>query len=358
MTKFLNISTDNTLGGVSPSDSTVSSQKAVKDYIDAQVGPSGVYHPDLFDWKWADHQLNDVQWLRGDTFSWQDGTVYAAAYQHLIADLQRTAANLYCWGDIYFCESSTPSINDPVYSLASGVYHPIGYVTAYTNNTLSIWIYGGQPVANAARVSANDVTNVTIVIASQTETINGITIAYTQAVDGHKICGSSQETALAALYNSTGVAWYYILDPVNQRFKLPRTRFGVVGLHDRVGNFVPESLPNITGTVGSDQGIWRYQDAYVESGSLYVSATANTGNSGTVHGIKTISIDASRSSPTYQNDAPVQQNATQMYLYFYVGSFSQTAIENTAGLNAELFNGKADTNLLNTPMATADYVVA
>lgn len=34
MTKFLNISTDNTLGGASPSDETVSSQKAIKAYVD------------------------------------------------------------------------------------------------------------------------------------------------------------------------------------------------------------------------------------------------------------------------------------------------------------------------------------
>ena len=36
-----------------------------------------------------------------------------------------------------------------------------------------------------------------------------------------------------------------------------------------------------------------------------------------------------------------------MYLYFYVGNFSQSATEQTAGLNSELFNGKADVNLLN-----------
>ena len=37
MTKFLNISTDTTLGGASPSDSTVSSQKAVKTYVDGKT---------------------------------------------------------------------------------------------------------------------------------------------------------------------------------------------------------------------------------------------------------------------------------------------------------------------------------
>lgn len=38
MTKFLNISTDNTLGGNSPSDVVVSSQKAIKDYVDSHGG--------------------------------------------------------------------------------------------------------------------------------------------------------------------------------------------------------------------------------------------------------------------------------------------------------------------------------
>ena len=36
MTKFLNISVDNTLGGNSPSDETVSSQKAIKTYVDGR----------------------------------------------------------------------------------------------------------------------------------------------------------------------------------------------------------------------------------------------------------------------------------------------------------------------------------
>lgn len=51
MTKFLNISTDNTLGGNSSSDNVVSSQKALKTYIDnhggwtppSQTGNSGKF---------------------------------------------------------------------------------------------------------------------------------------------------------------------------------------------------------------------------------------------------------------------------------------------------------------------------
>ena len=43
MTKFLNISTDTTLGGVSPADDVVVSQKAVKTYIDNQSGGGSSY---------------------------------------------------------------------------------------------------------------------------------------------------------------------------------------------------------------------------------------------------------------------------------------------------------------------------
>lgn len=38
MTKFLNISTDNTLGGSSATNDVVSSQKAIKEYVDSQTG--------------------------------------------------------------------------------------------------------------------------------------------------------------------------------------------------------------------------------------------------------------------------------------------------------------------------------
>ena len=43
MTKFLNISTDNTLGGASSSDEIVSSQKAIKSYVDSQTGTAPAF---------------------------------------------------------------------------------------------------------------------------------------------------------------------------------------------------------------------------------------------------------------------------------------------------------------------------
>ena len=254
-----------TQGGVSKGSFTLN--QATGDTIALDAGGSGSYHPDLFDVKWADHICNDVQWLRADTFSWQSGAVYQAAYQHL----------------------------------------------------------------------ADDIDGKTL----QSETIAGTTIQFYLADDGHKICPATEESNVSAIYNATGVAWYYIIDIVNTRFKLPRTQFGVTGFRDVVGNYVPESLPNITGGAN-----WYYkQDNATMNGAFaFISQTSTSGLQGSGGATRGYSFDfdASRSSSAYQNFAPVQQRATQMYLYFYVGEFTQTALENTAGLNAELFNNKVD----------------
>lgn len=142
--------------------------------------------PNLFDTKWEDYQLNDISWLRSDMFSWQSGTLYSEAYNHLLVDIEGK----------------------------------------------SIQIEEG--------------------------------ISYYQADDGHKIVLPDQEAAIVELYKRTGYAWYYILDIENQRFKLPQER--------------------------------------------------NT-------------------------------KSSTMYLYFFMGNRSREAIEQTAGLNVELFNGKADKDM-------------
>lgn len=222
------------------------------------------YHPDLFDWKWADHQVNDVQWLRADTFSWQNGTTYSQAYQHLVSDISGV----------------TPT----------------------------------------------------------TETVAGTTITFYLAADGHKIVDSTQESNVTAIYTATGVAWYYILDTVNQQFKLPRTKFGVTGLRDTVGNYVEAGLPPI----GKIQHVMFLNSSQTDNDAITFNDEGRTGLSsgGGNEWIRTVDVGGGNS--IFGNSTTVQPPATQMYLYFYVGSFTESAVENTAGLNAELFNDKAD----------------
>lgn len=231
------------------------------DIIDSKCGSSN----NLLDFKWSDHLLNDMSWLRADTFSWQDGNTYSLVYNELL--------------------------------------------TEYNNS------------------------------ASTTATDGSITFKRTPK--GYKIALANQETAIAEKYTTDGIAWYYILDTANKKFKLPRTKYGFVGLRDSVGDYIPESLPNIKGKVGyiarttNDSTIGQ-SGAFYDGGAgsgLVGSGSASRSNLG---------FNASLFSSTYQDNAPVQQRATQMYLYFYVGEFTQTAIEQTAGLNAGLFDEKVD----------------
>lgn len=182
----------------------------------------------------------------------------------------------------------------------------------------------------------------------QTETVAGITIQFYLADDGHKICPASEEANVLALYTMSGIAWYYILDTVNQRFKLPRTKYGFTGLRDTVGKYVPESLPNITAFSQLAPGV---SVGAIQPGSTTTVFKYN----GTATG-QNLSFDASQSSPAYQDNAPVQQRATQMYLYCYVGGFTQTSLENIAGQNMSIVNQKADTDL-NNVNNNIDFVI-
>ena len=202
---------------------------------------------------WSDHIINDIQYLRADTFSWQSGIVYTAACNKLVEE--------------------------------------------YTSGT--------------------------------EETKDGIT--FRRSENGFKIADASQENAIASKYTDTGVAWYYILDTENKQFKLPRTKFNFVGLRDTAGDYVSESLPNIKGNFNTS-------DAWGGTGAFTVTGSQGYDPASTRRNYTGVQIDASKSSSTYQDGAPVQQRATQMYLYFFVGNFSQTAIEQTAGVATEALN--------------------
>lgn len=160
------------------------------------------------------------------------------------------------------------------------------------------------------------------------ETEGGITFKRTPK--GYKITDGTQETAILDKYNTYGIAYYYILDKDNTQFKLPRTKFGFEGVRDGVGNDIEESLPQHTHIVSIGKRAQYQINGGASAESQYgVESYTNYTSTGA-------------DNPTYQDNAPVQERATQMYLYFYVGNYTQTAVEQTAGINTELFNNKAD----------------
>lgn len=260
-------------------------------YKDGKLIAGGRQCMPLLSFMWADHVLNDASWLRADTFSWQSGAVYQAAYAHLVLDID--------------------------------------------GKTL------------------------------QSETISGTTIQFYLADDGHKICPANQESNVAAIYTATGVAWYYILDAVNQRFKLPRTKNPETNF---IPDFAKQQVVTMPFTAPSDgwfishssnvdavvyvngvsvaQGNW-WSGAW--SGNLNCQIIVKkgdvvTGAAGTMRFIPFV-------EPNYNDKNEYK------YLYFYVGQFTQTALENTAGLNTELFNDKLDLDLGNATSVTKETIV-
>ena len=317
-----------------------------KDYVDAATAGSG-YHPDLFDHKWADHILDDVQWLRADTFSWQDGGVYEAAFNELFNDIYKYTT-WYLEGEFLLrTYSPTPSVGDQAYLNSEPNPVPIGLVQAYdsVNNTITV---------NNKTYTYNSNQYVTPV----TETVAGITVTYYPGTSGRKIVAYANMSAVESVYAATGVAWYYIIDTTNQQFKLPRTKYGFTGLRDTVNNYVAPGLPNVKfrlSGIATHRGSTQATDMAT---AVYLGELSYTGGGDAAFYIDkyAFEVKGSNNSSIYGNGATVQPPATQQYLYFYVGNFTQTALENTAGLNASLFNNKADIDLANV-LANIDYVV-
>ena len=196
----------------------------------------------------------------------------------------------------------------------------------------------GAVYVSAYNHLADDIDGIT----SETETVAGTTITFYRATDGHKIVLPDQESNVEAIYTATGVAWYYILDTTNQRFKLPRSKWNFVGLRGDVSGYVAESLPNITAYI---KGMGGWIPA-TQTGAFYATEVGQRGT-GSDYNETALNFDASRSSSTYQNGAPVQQRATQAYLYFYVGNTIQDQTTIDVGEITEDLNSKADIDLGN-----------
>ena len=141
-------------------------------------------------------------------------------------------------------------------------------------------------------------------------------------------------------YTNYGVAWYYILDTENRRFKLPRTKYSTTGVRTNVGDYVEPGLPNITGNIYQSE---TYGDDPQADGVFTITKVGAGSTSSQGHTSQsTVNFDASRSSSIYGNSDTVQPPATQMYLYFYVGNFTPEATEVNAGINTETLNNKVD----------------
>lgn len=228
----------------------------------------------LFYYTFADHLFSNTNWLRADTFSWQDGSVYTSAYQHLVDDI------------------------------------------------------AGKT--------------------SETETIGSITITFYRATDGHKICLANQAGYVSDLYDATGVAWYYILDTANTRFKLPR----MLPLGDTapvIGNGQTLGLYTMNGTTRSNGGLYEDQNNQLcVATGLYGTNVGTTYSGSSFPDNKGIGVtDDSTKSGLIADLSHTSNDGAYKYLYFYCGNTVQSQTTIDVGQITEALNGKADTDLGN-----------
>ena len=286
----------------------------------------------LFFHTWFDFKPVNIGWVNASNYSWLYGSMYQVAYQTLV-DQYTPTGTFVADTSYYNCEFSDRQVVITTVPSNSG-----------TLQQLKDWCDANSYTYNAA--TSIEELECYKTVSSSSETVAGTTITYYRTFNDMKIVvGDAQIANAESIYNSTGVAWYYILDTVNQRFKLPRTKFAETGLRDTVGNYVAAGLPNITGNLNNnaDRNIFDETPSGCfrrDGATMRTWATVDTGSSAT--GNHLVTFDASKSNSIYGNSTTVQPPATQMYLYFYMGNFTQTAIQNTAGLNATLFNEKVD----------------
>lgn len=406
---------------------------------------------DLFDSKWSDHILNDVQWLRSETFSWQDGEIYTAAYQKL-AEERTAASQAWLLNNVTYTgvKSEDKSI---IYTSTSGYAQSNTKITIPTGQTWEIIFKtksNGQPTVNTSFAALNtgetvrsinfyrtaNTRNISMELSSGTNSFNIAsattlsttsitsdsewvwikatwdgsnytlstsrdgttytqedTLASTTAVGtGNAVLNfgadykftnnnigtyfdmsgcyvkvnneqvwkgseinyispngfrfSDDETLVSRLFTETGVAWFYIIDLQRKMFKLPRTKFGFKGIASAAGHYYEGTVPNIKGEFGISDEAGYANYTFAPNPNLFKGAFTqgttstnglNASGTGAVNNVNIV-FDASRVASEYQDGAPVQSRATEMYLYFFVGNTVRDSIEVDLGKVTEMCN--------------------
>ena len=180
-------------------------------------------------------------------------------------------------------------------------------------------------------------------VTAETETIAGTTITFYKLSDEIKVVFPDQQTNLDTIYNATGIGYYFVLDTTNRQFKLPRNIYGFTGYRGDVGGYVAESLPNVKTTATVLQA-WDNNAGSFTNGPIYkpqstgygLLSNGGYGNTGPAY------FNLNTANGTYQDNAPVQERATQAYLYFYVGNTVQNETSVDVGEMSEAINDKVD----------------
>ena len=229
---------------------------------------------------------------------------------------------------------------------------------SWIDANLYSWLYS-DPYEIAYNHLVTDIDGVT----ASTETVGSTTITYYQASDEHKIILSDQITAAEIIFNEMGVAWYYILDTTNQRFKLPRenpVREELIQLLRIKGNGTSLGLTDGANNLGlklsgNVSSLGAYDVGYNKTLPDISSDGTTSSAANSIYGV---TADPTKSGIIADMADSISVYDGKKHLYFYIGPFGQTALEQTAGINTGLFTRKVDLDFGNmNPSSTAKETI-
>lgn len=323
----------------------------------------------LFDYKFSDSEIHNMSWVKSDN-SWLLNTTYALAYQHLVDDVGflpvndngtvkiQVSCSAYTAGN-YTRSSADDKVISNITYYAWKYSTDILYVTLNTGSMSAddaVDALQGQQIYKFADSSMSMTIHKITAMATDSYSVSGSTVDLNVLVgsDGHRVIlvTNNENEDVDDVYNEIGVAWYYVLDKTNTRFKLPRTKYSFDGYRGTVGGYIEAGLPDFGGELGSINGHGFVANGIFKHTAAYV--TNPGGGTGDWHNVE---AKGSYSNEIYGNSNTVQPPATEMYLYFYVGDFSNTAIAQTAGITADTINAKMDADASNATTAGKATVV-
>ena len=211
-------------------------------------------------------------------------------------------------------------------------------------------------------------------LTAETETVGSTEITFYRAEDGHKIVLADQESNVAAIYAETGIAWYYILDTENKRFKLPRElSFVEIKESELLDWEHKETL--INGYIAPENGyILAGQSQNDVNYELYITPKGGTefrvyggynNDAGSQWCVILNKGDKVRFN-TFNNGVFVpfkksfsyKPDERRKYLYFFVGNTVRNQTEINVGTISESLNNKADFDFGNVSEAGKETAIS
>lgn len=324
----------------------------------------------LFDYKFSDSEIHNMSWVKSDN-SWLLNSTYALAYQHLVDDVGflpvndngtvkiQVSCSAYTAGNYTRSSTDDKVISNTTY-YAWKYSTDILYVTLNTGSMSADYAVDalqGQQIYKFADSSMSLTIHKITAMATDSYSVSGSTVDLNVLVgsDGHRVIlvTNNENEDVDAVYDEIGVAWYYVLDKTNTRFKLPRTKYSFDGYRGTVGGYIEAGLPDLKGELSAIRGI----TSFVATGVFKEKSSFTTNPGGGTGNWRSVEFGASYGNDIYGNSDTVQTPATEMYLYFYVGDFSSTAIAQTAGITADTINAKMDADASNATTAGKATVV-